>query len=177
MKVTAIEEVQDIKNMKVEELIGSLQTFKMAISDHIEERKIGIAFLSNTSVDQTEGSLETDDEVSEAIVLIGRQVNNILKKTNKRRGTDVRNIPSDNNSGSPRNERIDYKTSQGKCAQCHACEGFGHVRTKCPNYFKNQKKGLLVTWSEDDLAEIVYENLNHVTTLTGRYRPNEECEN
>jgi excinuclease UvrABC nuclease subunit len=47
MKVTAIEEAQDIKNMKVEELIGSLQTFEMAISDHIEERKKDIAFLSN----------------------------------------------------------------------------------------------------------------------------------
>jgi len=33
MKVTAIEEAQNITSMKVEELIGSLQTFEMAIND------------------------------------------------------------------------------------------------------------------------------------------------
>jgi len=33
MNVTAIEEAQDIANMKVEELIGSLQTFEMATND------------------------------------------------------------------------------------------------------------------------------------------------
>lgn len=98
---TAIEEAQDVKSMKVEELIGSLQTFEMEIIDHTEERKKGIAFQSNTSVDQTEGNLETNEESSEAIVLIGRQFNNILKKINGRCGTDVRNIPSDINRGSP----------------------------------------------------------------------------
>lgn len=99
--------------MKVEELIGSLQTFEMEIIDHIEERKKGIALLSNTSVDQTEGNLETNEESSEAIVLIGRQFNNILRKINGRCGTDVRNIPSDINRESPR-ERIDYKIVKEK---------------------------------------------------------------
>jgi len=33
MKVTAIEEAQDIGNMKVEVVIGSLQTFEMTIRD------------------------------------------------------------------------------------------------------------------------------------------------
>jgi len=80
MKVTAIEEAQDVKNMKVEELIGSLQTFEMEISDYIEQRKKGIALLSNTSVDQTEGNLETNEKSSEAIILIGRKFNNILNK-------------------------------------------------------------------------------------------------
>src|SRR4030065_2242268 len=46
MKVTTIEEAQDICNMKVEELMGSLQTFKMAISDRTEKKK-SIAFVSN----------------------------------------------------------------------------------------------------------------------------------
>jgi hypothetical protein len=165
MKVTAIEEAQDIKNMKLEEVIGSHQTFEMTISDHIEERKKGVALLSNNSVDQTEGNLETNEESSEAIVLIERLFNNILKKINGMRGTDVRNTPSNINSGSPR-ERIDYKNSQGKGAQCHAYEGFGHVRFECPNHFKNQKKGLSITWSADDLAEPKHENSNQVKALT-----------
>lgn len=33
MKVTTIEEAQDINNMKVDELMGSLQTFELGISE------------------------------------------------------------------------------------------------------------------------------------------------
>ena len=48
MKVTAIEEAQDICNMKVEELIGSLKTFEFAISDRFEKKNKSITFISDT---------------------------------------------------------------------------------------------------------------------------------
>ncbi|WP_368970997.1 hypothetical protein, partial [Bacillus cereus] len=38
MKVTAIEEAQDIENMKVGELIGSLQTFELKLSGKSEKK-------------------------------------------------------------------------------------------------------------------------------------------
>ena len=38
MKVTAIEEAQDICNLKVDELIGSLHTFEMGISDNVDKK-------------------------------------------------------------------------------------------------------------------------------------------
>jgi len=75
MKVTAIEEAQDVKNMKVEELIGSLQTLEMTTSDKSEKKNKGIAFVSNTSDDQTEGDLKTDEEISEAIVMVLTRTN------------------------------------------------------------------------------------------------------
>jgi hypothetical protein len=48
MKVVAIEEAQDISTMKVEELIGSLQTFELAISDRAEKKNKSIVFVSST---------------------------------------------------------------------------------------------------------------------------------
>jgi len=63
MKVTVIEEAQNIKNMKVEEHIGSLQTFEMAINDKSENKNKSISFVSNTSDEQTQGDLETDEEI------------------------------------------------------------------------------------------------------------------
>jgi hypothetical protein len=38
MKVTAIEEAQDIANMKVDELVGSLQTFEMSINERGDKK-------------------------------------------------------------------------------------------------------------------------------------------
>ena len=48
MKVTAIEEAQDIGTMKVDELIGSLQTFELTLNDRADKKSKSIAFVSNT---------------------------------------------------------------------------------------------------------------------------------
>ncbi|KAK2401971.1 gag-protease polyprotein [Trifolium repens] len=47
MKVTAIEEAQDIANMKVDELVGSLQTFEMTINERGDKKNKSVAFISN----------------------------------------------------------------------------------------------------------------------------------
>ncbi|WJX56804.1 hypothetical protein P8452_42427 [Trifolium repens] len=47
MKVTTIEEAQDIASMKFEELVGSLQTFEMNFSDKPEKKGKNIALTSN----------------------------------------------------------------------------------------------------------------------------------
>ena len=48
IKVTTIEEAQDISTMRVDELIGSLQTFELGISDKSENKNKSVAFVSNT---------------------------------------------------------------------------------------------------------------------------------
>ena len=48
MKATTIEEAHDISNMRVDELVGSLQTFELAISDKTEKKNQRKAFVSNT---------------------------------------------------------------------------------------------------------------------------------
>ncbi|MCH79532.1 gag-pol polyprotein [Trifolium medium] len=48
MKVTAVEEANDISEMKVDEVIGSLQTFEVAMNDRAENKVKSIAFVSNT---------------------------------------------------------------------------------------------------------------------------------
>lgn len=49
-----------------------------------------------------------------------------------------------------RRPKDEEKTNQGKGIQCHGCKGFSHIRAKCPTYLKKQKKGLSVSWLEDD---------------------------
>lgn len=54
MKVTTIEEAQDFINIKVDELIGSLQIFEMRINDLSEKKSKCIAFVSNTEGNHTD---------------------------------------------------------------------------------------------------------------------------
>src|ERR1044072_4605241 len=48
LKVTAIEEAQDISTLKVEELVGSLMTFEMGISETVDRKYKSITLVSNT---------------------------------------------------------------------------------------------------------------------------------
>ncbi|KEH25845.1 transmembrane protein, putative [Medicago truncatula] len=34
--------------------------------------------------------------------------------------------------------------------QCHECESYGHIRTECETFLKKQKKGMIVSWSDDE---------------------------
>ena len=65
--------------MKVDELVGSLQTLELGISEKSEKKK-NIVFVSNTDEPIDECDLDTEEGVSNAIVLLGKQFNKVLKK-------------------------------------------------------------------------------------------------
>jgi len=51
------------------------------------------------------------------------------------------------------NDRTNEKNNQYKGVQCHECEGYGHIRTECATFHKKQKKGMIVSWSDDEEAD------------------------
>ena len=100
----------------------------MAIIDKSEKKNKSIVFLSNTSDDQTQGNLETDEGISDVMVLLGRQFNNILKRMDRRRRPNVKNISSDigKNSDSQIKTKANDQPNQGKGLQCYGCDGFAN---------------------------------------------------
>lgn len=56
MKVTAIEEAQDISSLKVDELIGSLQKFEIIVNIKTVKKGKGITFASSVDSDETQGN-------------------------------------------------------------------------------------------------------------------------
>jgi hypothetical protein len=163
MKVTAIEEAQDICKMKVDELIGSLQTFEMGLCEDADRKNKSIAFVSNTEEKSEEGNSGGNGSISEAIAMLGRQFNKFIKKVDQQCRPNVKNIPSDIKKRSTHKE----KANQGKGIQCHGCEGYGHIKAECPTFLKMQRKGLSATWSEEDTeSESEGESAKHVTALT-----------
>jgi hypothetical protein len=72
MKVTAIEESQDLRTMKMDELIGSLQAFEMTFNDRSEKKVKSIACQSKEDADE--------HNLSRAIALISSNFNKSLAK-------------------------------------------------------------------------------------------------
>jgi len=76
MKVTTIEEVQDTANMKVEDLIESLQSFEIMINSWKEKyMNIGLS----ADIVETQGNLHNNENLVGSVVLLGRLFNKILK--------------------------------------------------------------------------------------------------
>jgi hypothetical protein len=142
MKVCAIEEAQDIGDMKVDELIGSLQTFELKINERLDKKNKSIAFASNIDEDDVESSIDSDEIFSNAVVMLGRQFNKVLKSMDRRpkskfdggkarSSAQGRSYDSNRNTSFQRSPRTDDKPVQNKGVQCHECEGYGHIRTEC----------------------------------------------
>ncbi|KAK2390880.1 gag-protease polyprotein [Trifolium repens] len=161
MKVTAIEEAQDIASMKVEEVVGSLQTFEMNFSDKIEKKGKSIAFISNTDNEEVD-----EEDLSKDIVLLGRQFNKILKSVDRRPRRNVQHIQPDISKQGNTSAKTE---TDDESVQCYECEGYGHIKTECATYLKKQKKGLAVTWYDEDISDNELEGVaaNHVSAMTG----------
>ena len=174
MKVTAIEEAQDICNMRVDELIGSLQTFELGLSDRAEKKSKNLAFVSNDEGEEDEYDLDTDEGLTNAVVLLGKQFNKVLKRMDRRQKPHVRNIPFDIRKGSEYQKKSDEKPSHSKGIQCHGCEGYGHIIAECPTHLKKQRKGLSVCRSDDTESEQESDSDRDVNALTGRFESAED---
>lgn len=69
--------------------MGSLQTFELGISEKSEKKK-SIAFVSNIEDLKDECDLDTDEGISNAIVLLGRQFNKLMKKMDQKTRANVK---------------------------------------------------------------------------------------
>src|SRR4051812_12879377 len=95
MKVTAIEEAQDINNMKMDELIGTLQIFESSICEPVEKKNKSIAFVTNTGDDLRKSNGGSNENLSEAIAMLGKQFNSLIKRVDQQSKSNVKNTSND----------------------------------------------------------------------------------
>jgi len=178
MKVTAIEEAQDISSMQEDELVGSLQNFELVVDNKTEKKGKGIAFTANIADDEVLEESVEDENLSENQVMLGRQFNRILKQVNSRSKGNGQNIRfnTDKQQSNPRNDRTDEKNNCYKGVHFHECKGYGHIRTECATFLKKQRKGMIVSWSDDEEAygDVESDTAKRVTAMSGRVESESE---
>jgi excinuclease UvrABC nuclease subunit len=72
MKVTAIEEAHDISTMKMDELVGSLQTFEIVLNERGDKKNKSIAFVTNTDDDVAQSDGEEEESIADVVAMLGR---------------------------------------------------------------------------------------------------------
>ncbi|KAA0058969.1 gag-pol polyprotein [Cucumis melo var. makuwa] len=80
MKVTTIEEANDLSKMKLDELFGSLQTFELNLGDGENKKKPSLALTSiKEKLTEEHQVSQNKDSLAESMVLLTKQVTKLKK--------------------------------------------------------------------------------------------------
>ena len=146
-KVIAIEESQDLDDIKVQELIGSLQTYELSLPSQRKSKSLALKMI-NEKV-EAHDSLD-EDIVEKDVTYLVKNFQKFLKFKNNGKFGDRGKFSS---SGK---EKKDFKKRDGKESQstqgvtCFECNGHCHFKKECPNYLRMKSMVYATTLSDSD---------------------------
>jgi len=133
IKVTTIEESKDLEEMKIEELVGSLQTYKLSLLSVMKLKTIAL----KASKKKVEASSEDDsEEEDKAVAMLAKNFRRLMRddQFKKRFSEKVKKAPRET-------EREEEENKDPRGPKCFECSGFGHIRADCGNLKKGKGKG------------------------------------
>ena len=146
-KVTAIEESKNLDEIKVQELIGSLQMYGLSLPNQRKSKSLALKMI-NEKVEAYGSSDE--DVVKKDVAYLAKNFCKFLQFKNSEKFGDKGKFLSSEK------EKKDFKKREGKESQsthgvtCFECNGHGHFKKECPNYLRSKGKVYATTLSDSD---------------------------
>lgn len=145
IKVTTIEESKDLEEMKIEELVGSLQAYELSLPPVKKLKTISI----KASKKKVEASFEDDSEDEEKFVAMLAKNFRRLMKDDRFKKKFSEKVKKPLREAEPEEE--EKKDPRGP--RCFECSGFGHIRANWGNLKKGKGKAYNVTLSDESEEE------------------------
>jgi hypothetical protein len=147
IKVITIEESKDLEEMKIEELVGSLQTYEYSLPPTRKAKTIALK-ASKASKKKSRVSFDEDSDIDEdAVAMLAKKFERFMKNNKFKKFSDrLRKAPHTVES-----EEAEKKDLRGP--QCFECLGFGHIRTECANLKKLKGKAFNTTLNDESEKE------------------------
>jgi hypothetical protein len=145
IKVTTIEESKDLEEMKIEELVGSFQTYELSLPPVKKVKTIAIkASKKKAKVLSKEDSEKEED----AVAMLAKNFKRLMKndKFKKKFSKRLKRPPKE--SGPEEAEKNDPRGPK-----CFECSCFGHILADCGNLKQGKGKAYNATLSDESKEE------------------------
>ena len=144
--MTAIVESKDVDEIKVQELIGSLQTYELSLPNQRKSKSLALKTI-NERIEAHDSSGE--DVVEKDVAYLAKNFQKFMKfKNNGKFGDKGKFMSSRKEKDFKRREGKESQSTQG--VTCFECNGHDHFKKECPNYLRSKGKAYATTLSDSD---------------------------
>ncbi|XP_065630937.1 uncharacterized protein LOC136068135 [Quercus suber] len=146
-KVTTIEESKDLDDIKVQELVGSLQTYELSLPSQKKSKSLAFKTIDDrvASHDPSE-----EDAVDKDVAYLVKNFRKFLKLKNGGKFGDKGKFQSSGREKKEFRRKDDRNSQSSQGITCFECNGHGHFKKECPNYLKSKGKVYATTLSDLD---------------------------
>jgi hypothetical protein len=154
IKITTIEESKDLDEMKIEELVGSYQTYEYSLPP-VRKTK-AIALKASKKKNKVSFDEDSDNEEEDAIAMLTKNFGRLMKNPRFKKKF------SERLKGNPKRAEPEEKKKDPRGPQCFECSGFGHVRADCENLKQVKGKAHNATLNESEEEKTSNKDQNFV---------------
>jgi hypothetical protein len=143
--VTTIEESKDLEEIKIEELMGSFQTYDLSLP---QVKKVKTIALKASKKKTKVSSVEDFEKEEDVVAMLAKNFGRLMKndKFKKKFSERLKKAPKVSEP-----EEAEKKDPRGP--RCFECSGFGHIRADCGNLKQGKGKAYNVTLSDESKEE------------------------
>jgi hypothetical protein len=177
-QIAAINQRNDLNTMRVEELVGSIQTFELLLPQPKNSKNIALK-TKTAGKEKSGGSTDDDSGDEEEIAMIVRKFRKFFKPKNGNfKGRNSRNPENSRHDGRDNlqdRNTVDQKDKFPSGPKCYECGGIGHIRANCGNLRNSKGRAFNVTQSDESNNEEKAENVANYVAFGVSYESEHEA--